>query len=271
MRENEYKKKNGAARSGKNDIGDVGIETDESLIYGRNAVIELLRSGKTVNKIFLRTGSYEGSLTVIVAEARSAGVPIVEVAKEKLDKLTGGANHQGVAASVADIVYAELDDLFGIAAERGEPPFFVIADGIEDPHNLGAIIRCAEGAGAHGVIIAKRRNCLVTPTVVKASAGAIEHMAVARVGNIAAAIDELKKRGVWIYGAEADGTSVYDADLSGAVAYVVGSEGNGLSRLVREKCDFVLSIPMYGKVNSFNASCAAAVILCAAARARHKI
>lgn len=245
-------------------------DAESGLIYGRNAVSEALKGGRTVNRLFVRSGEREGSLPVILALAANAGVPIVEVTKEKLDFMTDHAAHQGVAASVASIEYVDIDRLFEISAERGEPPFFVICDGVEDPHNLGAIIRCAEGAGVHGVIIGKRHGALVTPTVVKASAGAIEHMAICRVVNIASTIDTLKERGVWIYGAEADGNDLYSSDLTGSAAFVVGSEGKGMSRLVREKCDFVLSIPMYGRVNSFNVSCASAVILCAAANARHK-
>ena len=175
-------------------------------------------------------------------------------------------NHQGVAAMAAMKDYCSIDDIFKIAGERGEKPFIVVADEIEDPHNLGALIRCAEGAGAHGLIIPKRRSAGLTSVVQKASAGALEHLAIAKVANIASALDELKERNVWVYGAEADGAPVYDTKFDSATAIVVGSEGFGISRLVREKCDFIVSIPMYGRVNSFNVSCAAAVILCEAAR-----
>ncbi|MGM9681392.1 MAG: 23S rRNA (guanosine(2251)-2'-O)-methyltransferase RlmB [Eubacteriales bacterium] len=243
--------------------------TESGILYGRNSAMEALKSGKTIDKLFVHAGDREGSITVIIAKAKAAGIPVIEVTKEKLDSLSGGGNHQGVVAMTAGVDYVDLDALFAIAEEKGEAPFFVIADGVEDPHNLGAIIRCAEGAGAHGLILSKRHCCPITPTVVKASAGAIEHMAVAKVPNIVSAIEELKDRGVWIYGAEADGSSLYETDLSGAAAFVVGSEGKGISRLVREKCDFVLSIPMYGQVNSFNVSCAAAVLLCKAAEDRH--
>ncbi len=248
---------------------DIREDDENEYIYGRNAVMEMLKSGKTINKLFVSQGEHEGSLSLIVAQAKAAGIPIAATAKEKLDMMSNGGNHQGVVASAAAVEYVDLDRLFEISDEKGEPPFFVICDGVEDPHNLGAIIRSAEGAGVHGIIIAKRRCCPVTATVAKASAGAIEHIAVARVSNIASAIDELKKRGVWIYGAEADGTNLYKADLKGSAAFVVGSEGSGISHIVREKCDFMLSIPMYGKVNSFNVSCAAAVIVCAAANARN--
>ncbi|MBQ8383544.1 MAG: 23S rRNA (guanosine(2251)-2'-O)-methyltransferase RlmB [Clostridia bacterium] len=244
------------------------VET-EGVIYGRNAVLEALKAEKTLDKLFVQGGEREGSITLIVAKAKEAGIPVVQVAREKLDSLSGGGVHQGVVALAAGVEYCSVDDLLRIAEEKGESPFLVIADGVEDPHNLGAIIRCAEGAGAHGLIISKRHCAPVTPVVVKSSAGAIQHLPIAKVVNIAATIDELKKKGVWIYGAEAEGTSLYDADLSGSAAFVVGSEGSGISRLVKEKCDFLLSIPMYGKVNSFNVSCAAAVVLCRAAQCRN--
>lgn len=248
---------------------ETDTDRESGVIYGRGPVMEALKSGKTIDKMLVRSGDREGSITVIVAKAKEAGIPIIEVGREKLDALAQGGNHQGVVAMSAGVEYVDLDGLFAAAAESGKPPFFVIADGVEDPHNMGSIIRCAEGAGANGLIISKRHCCPITPTVVKSSAGAVEHLAIAKVPNIAAAIDSLKERGVWVYGAEADGKSLYETDLSGAAAIVVGSEGKGMSRLVREKCDFVLSIPMYGQVNSFNVSCAAAVILCKAARDRN--
>ncbi len=243
-------------------------EAVDGVIYGRNAVLEALKAKKSLDKLFVQGGEREGSITLIVAKAKEAGVPVMQVAKEKLDSLSGGGVHQGVVAMSAGVEYCSVDDLLRLAEEKGEAPFLVIADGVEDPHNLGAIIRCAEGAGAHGLIISKRHSSPVTPVVVKSSAGAIEHLPIAKVVNIAATIDDLKKKGVWIYGAEAEGTSLYESDLSGAAAFVVGSEGAGISRLVKEKCDFLLSIPMYGKVNSFNVSCATAVVLCRAAQCR---
>ena len=240
-------------------------EGETSIVFGRNSVLELLKSGRAIDKLFVRRGDREGSINVIVAESLARGIPVVEVERGKLDALTGG-NHQGVAAMAAVKEYSTLDDLFSIAAERGHKPLIVIADEIEDPHNLGAIIRCAEGAGADGIIIPKRRSTGLTAAVAKASAGAIEHIAIVKVTNIASTIDELKERGVWIYGAEADGSAYYDTRFDSASAIVFGSEGGGISRLVREKCDFIISIPMYGKVNSLNVSCAAAVILSEAAR-----
>ncbi len=243
---------------------------DGGVIYGRNAVLEALKAAKSIDKLFVQSGEREGSITLIVAKAKEAGIPVMQVAREKLDSLSAGGVHQGVVALAAGVEYCSVDDLLRIAEEKGESPFLVIADGVEDPHNLGALIRCAEGAGAHGLIISKRHCAPVTPVVVKSSAGAIQHLPIAKVVNIAATVDQLKKKGVWIYGAEADGASLYETDLSGAAAFVVGSEGSGISRLVKEKCDFMLSIPMYGMVNSFNVSCAAAVVLCQAAQCRHK-
>ncbi len=241
-------------------------EISSNVVCGRNAVHELLKSGRSVDKLFVRRGDREGSITMIVAEAIAQKIPVVEVEKAKIDALASGANHQGVVAMAAAKEYVTVDEILDIARERGEKPFIVIADEIADPHNLGAIIRCAEGAGAHGLIIPKRRASGLTAVVDKASAGALEHLAIAKVPNLAAAIDELKEKGIWVYGAEADGTPYYDTKFDSATAIVVGSEGDGISRLVREKCDFIISIPMYGNVNSFNVSCAAAVLLCEAAR-----
>lgn len=245
-------------------------DISENTVIGRNAVTELLKSGRSVDKLMIASGSETGSITVIEAMARSAGIPVMHVQRAKLDALSGGANHQGVVAMAACAQYCTVEDIFSIAKERGEDPFIVICDNIEDPHNLGALIRCAEGAGVHGVIIPKRHGCGITPVVEKCSAGACEHMAVAKVTNIAVTVDELKKRGVWIYAAEADGSDLYETALTGPAAFVMGSEGSGVSRLVREKCDFTISIPMHGKVNSFNVSCAGAVILCEAAKQRNR-
>ena len=199
---------------------------------------------------------------------KSDRIFVKEVDKKKLDFMCGHSNHQGVVAICAAHDYATVEDILKVAEERGEPPFIVACDGIEDPHNLGALIRCADAAGADGLIIPKRRNAAVTAVTVKSSAGAVEHLAIAKVANIAMTIDSLKKRGVWVYGAEAGGTSVYDTDMTGAAAFVFGSEGNGISHLVTEKCDHIISIPMHGQVNSLNVSCASAVVLCEAARQR---
>ena len=235
-------------------------------VVGRNAVRELLRSDRSVDKIYVKSGEREGSIVVIVAEAVSRKIPIVEVSGEKLDALAGSSNHQGVVALAAQKQYTDIDSILKIAKDRGEKPLIVIADGIEDPQNLGAVIRCAECAGAHGVIIPKRRAVGVTPIVTKASAGAVEHMAIAKVTNLADAVEKLKKAGLWIFAAEAGGVPYYEADFNVPSAIILGSEGFGVSRLLKEKSDFTVSIPMYGRVNSLNVSTAAAVILCHAAR-----
>ena len=238
----------------------------ESVVVGRNAVRELLRSGRSIDKIFTKAGVREGSVTVIIAEAIEKKIPVVEVTQEKLDSLAQGTVHQGIVAMAAEKEYTDVDGILAIASERGEKPLVVIADGIEDPHNMGALIRCAECAGAHGIIIPKRRSVGITATVAKASAGALEHMAIAKVSNISATIDELKKKGLWIYAAEAGGNAYYETDFDTAAAIVFGSEGFGVGKAIKEKSDFIVSIPMYGKVNSLNVSTAASVVLCHAAR-----
>ena len=245
------------------------MSENEGLVVGRNAVRELLKSGRDIDKIFVQKGEREGSIIVLTAEAASRHIPLVEVDKIKLDKMTGGANHQGIVAMAAEKQYSSVEDILAIAEERGEKPFIVISDGITDPHNLGALIRCAEGAGAHGIIIPKRRSVGLTAAVTKSSAGAIEHMAIAKVTNIAATVELLKKKGVWVFAAEAGGDAYYDTDFNCAVAIVLGSEGNGVSNIVKEKSDYITSIPMYGRVNSLNVSTAAAVILSEVAR-QHK-
>lgn len=241
-------------------------EKREDLIAGRNAVLELLKTDRDIDKIYVRRGERTGSLQVIVATALSRKIPVIEVDGIKLDKMTGGINHQGVAAAAAMVSYSSLEDIFARAESKGEPPFIVIADGIEDPRNLGALIRSAEGAGAHGVIIGKRHAVGLTSVVEKASAGAIEHIPIVKVTNIAQTVDVLKERGIWIFAAEAGGTPYYKVDMKGAAAFVFGSEGEGISRIVLERSDFRISIPMYGVVTSLNVSAAAAVILCEAAR-----
>lgn len=251
--------------------GDATGEVAEGIIYGRNQVRELLKSERAIDKIYLRKGDREGSVLQIIAMASEKGIPIVDVEREKLDLLCGGGNHQGVAAMAAEKEYCEIADILEIARERGEEPFIVILDGVEDPYNLGAVVRCAECAGAHGVIIPKRRAAGLTPAAAKSSAGALEHMAVAKVVNIAAAIEELQEAGVWVYAAEADGEELYGVDMNRPAAFVFGSEGRGVSRLVCEKSDYKISIPMYGKVNSMNVSTAAAVVLTEAARQKHSV
>lgn len=237
-------------------------------IVGRNAVSEALRAGRTIDHILVARGERSGSLPVLLAKAREQGIPVKEVDSRKLDVLCG-PHHQGIAAAAACQEYATLEELLLRAEERGEPPFLVVCDELEDPHNLGAIIRTAEAAGAHGVIIPKRRSAGLTGIVYKTSAGAVSHLPVARVSNIAETLRDLKKRGVWVYGLDMDGQDWQSTDLRGAVALVVGSEGRGLGRLCRELCDGIVSLPMYGHINSLNASVACGIMLYEAARQRH--
>lgn len=243
------------------DEGELG-----GLVIGRNAVRELLKSGRAVDKLLVSRGDREGSIVVLVAQAIERGIPVVEVDRAKLDGMAGMSQHQGVIAMAAEKEYCEVEDIIAIARERGEEPLIVISDGITDPYNLGALIRCAEGVGAHGLIIPKRRASGLTPLVSKASAGAIEHLAVAKVSNIAQTIEELKEQNIWVYSAEAGGQAYYDTDFTGGCAIVFGSEGEGVSQLVKQRSDVIVSIPMYGHVNSFNVSTAAAVILAEASK-----
>lgn len=231
----------------------------ENIIVGRNPVTEALRSGREIDKLMV--SSEEGSMKKILALAKERRIPVMKVEKSAIDRIAEGKAHQGVAAYVSAYAYAELDDIFRIAEERGEDPFVIILDNLEDPHNLGAIMRTAECAGAHGIIIPKRRACGLTEVVAKASAGAIEYMPCVKVTNIAQAIEELKERGVWVAACDMGGQEYYKADLKGKLAVVIGSEGSGISRLVKEKCDFVVSMPMVGRITSLNASNAAAVII----------
>lgn len=233
----------------------------QGLIIGRNAVTEALRSGRAIDSLLVAKGERGGSIGRIIAQCRENGVVIKETDKRKLDKLCGGENHQGVAAWAAVHEYSDVEDILENARSRGEQPFIIICDEIEDPHNLGAIIRTADACGAHGIIIPKRRGVALTYAVGKVSAGAVEYVPVARVANLPSLIDELKEKGFWIYGADMDGTRWDEQDYSGAVALVVGSEGKGISRLVREKCDFIVSLPMKGKINSLNASVAAGILM----------
>ena len=245
-----------------------GRREEDTLVEGRNAVRELLRAGRSIDKIWVarETSARLGELTRL---AREQGVVVVPCDRRKLDAMSQTGAHQGIIAAAAAWEYATLGDMLAAAKARGEKPLLVLCDGITDPHNLGAVIRSAETAGAHGVIIPKRRSCGLTAVAAKTSAGAVEHLPVARVTNLAAAVDELKAAGVWIYCAEAGGQkSLYEADLKDAAAIVIGSEGAGVSRLIREKCDFTIRIPMKGRVSSLNASAAAAVLLYEAVRQR---
>lgn len=239
------------------------------LVAGRNAVYEALCGSRGVDCVYLQRGARPKGVAKILAACKEKGVPFKEVEREKLDEMAGEVPHQGVAATVAPIAYRSIEEILEIAQSRGEAPFVVLCDGILDPHNLGAIIRTAECAGAHGVVIPKRRSAGLTAVVAKTSAGAVSHLPVARVPNLTALLKELKKEGVWIFGAAMNGTTgLYAADLKGPAAIVIGSEGSGMSRLVAETCDFTVSIPMKGKINSLNASAAAAILLYEAVRQR---
>ena len=244
-------------------------ELSEGLIEGRNALTEALKSGRAIDKLYVAEGSTDRSLARLAALAKEAGAVIVPTDRRKLDQMSPTGAHQGVIAAVAAHEYASLDDILALAAERGEAPLIVICDEISDPHNLGAILRSAECAGAHGVVIPKRRGVGLTAVVAKTSAGAVEYLPVARVANIANTIRELQEKGLWVYGAAADADSeLYRTDLTGPAAIVIGNEGEGMSRLVRERCDVLVSIPMKGRISSLNASASAAVILYEALRQR---
>ena len=241
----------------------------DGLIEGRNAVIEALRAGTAIDKIYIAKGETDATLGHIASSARDKGVVVVEADRRKLDGMSRTKSHQGVIAVSAVREYAEVDDILAAAREKGEAPLIVVCDELSDPHNLGAVIRTAECAGAHGVIIPKRRSAGLTAVVAKTSAGAVAHIPVARVANLPSLLKDLKKEGVWVFGTAADGdTSLYQADLKGPAAIVIGSEGDGMGRLVTETCDFTVSIPMFGKINSLNASAAAAVLLYEAVRQR---
>ena len=247
----------------------VEAEENENQLEGRNALTEALRSGRTIDKVFIASGETDRALQRLAADAKEAGAVVVPVDRRKLDAMSFTHAHQGVIALAAARNYFSIDDLLEEAASRGETPLLVICDELSDPHNLGAILRSAECAGAHGVIIPKRRSVGLTATVAKASAGAVEYMKVARVTNINAAMEELKEKGVWIFGTAAEGSvPMYQADLTGPTAIVIGSEGEGMSRLVQKNCDVTVHIPMKGNINSLNASAAASILLYEAVRQR---
>ena len=244
---------------------------NENMIEGRNAVTEALKSGRTIDKVFIADGSTDSTLRHIASMAKKNGCVVSFCDRRKLDTMSQTKAHQGVIAMAAAKEYASIDDVLALAQERGEKPLIIICDEISDPHNLGAIIRTAECAGAHGIIIPKRRNSGLTAVVEKTSAGALEYMPVVRVSNLHAAIETLKEKGVWIYGTAAEGSSsIYETDLTGAAAIIIGSEGDGMSRLVSESCDFMVKIPMKGHINSLNASNACAIIVYEAVRQRSK-
>ena len=255
------------------------MDHKEGLIVGRNAVLQALESGRTIDSVTVAQGQRGGQAGRIIDICRKRKIPVKFADQRRLDRLCDGAAHQGVAAFAAAHEYAEMDDIFALAESRNESPFIVVCDSLEDPHNLGAsirtaecagaILRSAEAAGVHGVIIPKRNSVTLNYTVAKTSAGAIEYVPVVKVANLPAAIDELKSRGVWIFGADMDGTDYTALDYSGSIALVIGSEGKGIGRLVREKCDFIASLPMRGKINSLNASVAAGILMFEAAKHRN--
>lgn len=255
----------------KDDFTEKENQNDKDIIFGRNSVAEAIKAERPLDSVLVARGERSGSVPKILADAKSAGIPIKEVDRKKLDFMCGHGNHQGIIAVGAVKAYSSVDDIFALAEERGEPPFIIVCDEIEDPHNLGAIIRTAEAAGAHGVIVPKRRSAPLSYTVSKTSAGAVEFMHVARVTNIPQTLDELKERGVWVYCADMDGETFYNANLKGSVALVIGSEGKGVGRLVKEKCDVVLSMPMKGKINSLNASVAAGILMYEISKQRDKV
>ncbi len=247
----------------------VSKELSEDVLIGRNAVQEALKSGRGINKILAASGDKEGSMGAILALARERGIPVQRVERSKLDSMTGGLRHQSVLAYVAPVPYAEVDDILQLAEEKGEAPFLLLLDELEDPHNLGALLRTADAAGVHGVLIPKRHSVPLTATVAKTSAGAVEYVPVARIGNVVQELKKLKEKGLWVAAADMDGTQAYyEADLTGPLVLVLGSEGKGIGRLVKENCDFVVHLPMLGKINSLNASVAGSILMYESMRQR---
>lgn len=244
---------------------------DEQYVVGRNPVIELLKSDKEIDKLYILKGELHGSINKIIGMAKDKNIVIQHVDKKKLDSMSDGNNHQGVAALVTGFQYCEIDDILQKAKSLKQDPFVLILDEIEDTHNLGAIIRTAECAGVHGIVIPKRRSAMVNQTVYKTSAGAVEHMLVSKVTNISDTIEELKEKGLWVYGADMEGENFhFKTSLTGSIALVIGSEGKGISRLVKEKCDVLVKIPMFGKISSLNASNAASILTYEVVRQRHE-
>ncbi len=245
------------------------FEIDENILFGRNAVIEALKSEREIDKILIQKGEKEGSVIKIISAAKAKSIVTLEVEKSKLDELTGREKHQGVVAYVAAHEYVSVEEILEDAAAKGEPAFVLILENIQDPHNLGAIIRTAHTAGVHGIIIPKRRAVGLTGTVAKASAGALEHTKVAKVSNIAQTIKDLQQKGLWIACADMDGKVLFEENLTGPIGIVVGSEGEGISKLTKQTCDYVVSVPMYGKVTSLNVSVAASLMVYEVVRQRH--
>lgn len=267
-KEGSYKGKRDFSDNTEKDSENSRSEPRTDLVIGRNAVKEALKAGRPADSLLVQRGELSGSIRPIIAECKEKGIIVKEVDSKKLDFMCGHAHHQGVIMIAAAHEYSTVENILKNAEDKNEPPFIIICDGLEDPHNLGAIIRTADAAGAHGVIIPERRSVSLSGIVGKTSAGALEYVPVARVKNITATIKELKEKGIWVYCADMDGTHYRKADLSGAIALVVGGEGSGVSRLVKENCDGVLSIPMKGNVNSLNASVAAAILIFEAANSR---
>jgi 23S rRNA (guanosine2251-2'-O)-methyltransferase len=243
-------------------VSKEGFDMSDEILFGRNSVMEALKGGRSINKILIAKGERHGSIREIIGMAKAQGLVVQEVEAAKLEAIAGGARHQGIAASVAPVAYVEWEDIVGKARQKNEEPFMVLLDELEDPHNFGAILRTADAAGVHGVLVPKRRSCPLSGAVAKAAAGAVEYVPVARIGNIVQTMKELKEQGLWIVGADMDGDKpYYDTDLTGPLVIVVGSEGQGIGRLVKENCDFLVKIPMRGKMTSLNASVACSLLL----------
>lgn len=258
-----------AQEARKNQDGPNQRELPEDVLIGRNAVTEALRAGRGINKILLADGDREGQVSEITALAKERGIILQFVERSKIESIAGGLRHQGVLAYVAPVAYAELDDILAKAEAAGEPPFLLLLDELEDPHNLGALLRTADATGVHGVLIPKRRSVPLTATVAKTSAGAVEYVPVARIGNISQTLKALKEKGFWVAGADMDGSqNYYEADLTGPLVLVVGSEGKGMGRLTKEQCDFIVKMPMVGKINSLNASVAGSILMYESMRQR---
>ena len=246
-------------------------ERGSNIICGRNPVLEAVRSGREIDRLLIAHGISGGSVTAIIAKCKAKGVLIKEISPQKLDYYCGGANHQGVAVMLASQEYSTVDNIMSLADSRNEKPFIIICDGLEDPHNLGAVIRTAEATGVHGVIIPERRSASLNATVAKAACGALEYVPVARVTNIASTIDMLKERGVWVFGADMDGEDYTKTDFDVPCAIVIGNEGKGIGTLTAKKCDKIISLPMLGKINSLNASVAAGILMYEAVRKRRHL
>ena len=273
LQTSNFKKNNNKTKVEKVNIQgkDAKNSNFDDQVEGRNSVLELLESGKDINKIFVARGEKQGSINKIIGKAKDSKVVIVETDKRKLDEMSQTGNHQGVIAIVPPFEYCDVDDILNVAKEKNEDPFIIILDGIEDPHNLGAIIRTAETAGAHGVIIPKRRAVGVNSTVNKSSAGAVEYMKVARVNNITETMNYLKEQGLWIIGTDMDTDRYYyNQDMTGPIAIVIGSEGFGMSRLVKENCDILVKIPMKGNITSLNASVSAGIVMYEVVKQKNK-